>query len=136
MCMHAQLCSTLCEPMDCSPPISAVHGILQAGILEWIVISYFRGSSQPKNQTHVSCFGRQILNQLFHLGRSQNDSIKVLYSPFNNKEKISFPPIKKQQGKVWRNGHLSKVTQLVTWTADLQTFCIFTPVNIRVSITT
>ena len=99
MCMHAQLCSTLCDPMDCSPPISTVHGILQAGILEWIAISYFRGSSQPKNLTHVSCFGRQILNQLFHLGRFQNDSIKVLYSPFNNKEKSIFHQLKNNKEK-------------------------------------
>ena len=36
----AQLCPTLCDPMDCSPPGSSVHGIFQARILEWIAISY------------------------------------------------------------------------------------------------
>jgi len=41
----AQLCPTLCSPMDCSPPGSSVHGILQARILEWVAISYFKGSS-------------------------------------------------------------------------------------------
>ena len=35
LCMHAQSCLTLCDPMDCSPPVSSVYGILQARILEW-----------------------------------------------------------------------------------------------------
>ena len=41
----------VCNPMDCSLPGSSVHGILQARILEWVVISYSRGSSRPKDQT-------------------------------------------------------------------------------------
>ena len=48
---------TLCDPMDCSPPGSSVHGILQARILEWVAISSSRGSSWPRDQTHVSWFG-------------------------------------------------------------------------------
>ena len=47
--------------MDYSPPGSSVHGILHARILEWVAISFSRGSSQPRDQTHVSCIGRQIL---------------------------------------------------------------------------
>ena len=50
----AQSCLTLCAIMDCSPPGSSVHGILQARILEWGAISYFRGSSQHRDRTHVS----------------------------------------------------------------------------------
>ena len=49
----AQLCPTFCNPMDCSPPASSVHQILQARILE--CISFSRGSSQPKDWTQVSC---------------------------------------------------------------------------------
>ena len=45
----AQSCLTLCDPMDCSPPGSSVHGILQARILEWVAISFSRGSSQPRD---------------------------------------------------------------------------------------
>ena len=51
-------------PMDCSPPDSSVHGILQARILEWVAISSSRGSSWPKIRTCVSCIsciGRWIL---------------------------------------------------------------------------
>ena len=53
--IHAQLCPTLCDPLDCSPPGSSVHGISQARILEWVVISFSRVSSQPRNRTHTSC---------------------------------------------------------------------------------
>ena len=52
--LFAQLCPTLCSPMDCSLPGSSVLGILQARILEWVAIPFSRGSSQPKNQTWVS----------------------------------------------------------------------------------
>ena len=50
----AQSCPTLCDPVDCSPPGSSIHGILQARILEWVAISFSRGSSQPRDQTQVS----------------------------------------------------------------------------------
>ena len=55
--MHANLpqsCPTLSDPMDCSPPGSSVHGILQARTLAWVAISFSRGSSQPRDRTHVS----------------------------------------------------------------------------------
>ena len=44
-----QSCHTLCDPLVCSPPRSSVYGILQARILEWIAISFSRGSSQPRD---------------------------------------------------------------------------------------
>ena len=50
----AQSCPTLYDPMDCSPPGSAIHGILQASVLEWVAIPFSRGSSQPRDQTQVS----------------------------------------------------------------------------------
>ena len=50
-----QSCPTLCNPMDCSPPGSSVHRILQARILEWVAMPSSWGSSQPKDQTRVSC---------------------------------------------------------------------------------
>ena len=59
-----QLCLTFWDPMDCNPPGSSVHGILQARILEWVVISFSRGSSRPRDQICIpcgSCIGRQIL---------------------------------------------------------------------------
>ena len=50
----AQLCPTLCHPMDCSLPHSSVHGILQTRLLEWVAISFSSGSSWPRDQTWVS----------------------------------------------------------------------------------
>ena len=44
-----------CDPMDCNPPGSSVHGILQARILEWVAISFSRGSSQSRDWVQVSC---------------------------------------------------------------------------------
>ena len=49
----AQWCPNLCNPVDCSPPGSSVHGTLQARRLEWVSISSCRGSSQPRNRTLV-----------------------------------------------------------------------------------
>ena len=52
MCAKSlQSCLTLCDPMDCSPPGSSVHGILQARILEWVAMPSSRGSSKPRDQT-------------------------------------------------------------------------------------
>ena len=49
-----QSCPTLCDPMDCSLPGFSIHGIFQARILEWVAISFSRGSSQPRDRTLVS----------------------------------------------------------------------------------
>ena len=51
----SKLCPTLCNPTDCSPPGSSVHGILQARILEWVAILFSRGSSWPWDWTGLSC---------------------------------------------------------------------------------
>ena len=50
-----QLCPVLSDPVDCSPPGSSVQGILQERIPEWVAMPSSRGSSQPRNQTHISC---------------------------------------------------------------------------------
>ena len=50
----AQSCVTLCSPMDCSLPGSSIHGIFQARVLEWVAISFSRGSFQPRDGTWVS----------------------------------------------------------------------------------
>ena len=60
LCTHANLfqsCPTLCKPMDCSPPGSSVHGILQTRILERTAIPSCKGSSWPRDPTPVSCPG-------------------------------------------------------------------------------
>ena len=54
-CLVTQWYLTFCDPMDCSLPGSSVHAILQVRILEWVAISFSRGSSWPRDQTWVSC---------------------------------------------------------------------------------
>ena len=57
VCEVAQSCPTLCDPVDCNQLGFSVHGILQAKILEWIAISFSRGSSRPRDRTWVSLIG-------------------------------------------------------------------------------
>ena len=51
-----------CDPLDCSPPGSSLHGISQARILKWVVISVSRGSSRPRNWTRISCLAGRFFN--------------------------------------------------------------------------
>ena len=77
-----QSCPTLCDPMDCSPQSSSVHGILQARVLEWVAISFSRGSSRPRDWTQVSC----IAGRRFNLWATR----KVLYTiHFHTHKKIT-----------------------------------------------
>ena len=62
-----QSCPTLCDPMDCSPPGSSVHGTLQARILKWVAIPFSRLSSWPRHWTG-SLHCRPILYRLSHQG--------------------------------------------------------------------
>ena len=55
LCLVPQSHLTLCDPVDCSPPGSSVHGILQARILEWVAMPSSRESRQPRNRTQISC---------------------------------------------------------------------------------
>ena len=50
----AQSCPTFCDPMDCSLPGSSIHGIFQARVLEWVAVSFSRGSSWLRDWTRVS----------------------------------------------------------------------------------
>ena len=84
-CLVAQLCLTHCECVDCSLPGSSVHGILQARILEWVVISSSRGSSRPRDQTHVFCTGdgfftcRAMQGHTRRMGHGEDFRYNVVY---------------------------------------------------------
>ena len=67
-------CLTLCNPMDCRPPGSSIHGIFQARILEWVSISFSRGSSWPRDRTWVSC----IAGRLFTIGVNRELTVAYL----------------------------------------------------------
>ena len=74
-----QSCPTLCNPMDCSPPGSSIHGIFQTRILEWVAISFSRGSSQPRDRTPVSC-----IEARFFTIWATREALYSLYTSINN----------------------------------------------------
>ena len=82
----AQSCVTLCDPVDCSLPSSPIHGILQARILEWVAISFSRGSSLPRDRTRVSYTGGRRFN--FWASREAQDLIKYSYKMIDRLYKI------------------------------------------------
>ena len=64
----------LCDPVDCSLPGSSIHGIFQSGVLEWVAISFFRGSSQPRDWAQVSL----IVGRCFSIWATREDFIGFL----------------------------------------------------------
>ena len=64
MCSVAQMCLTLCDPMDCSPPGSSVHEIFLARILEWVAISYSRESFRPRDRK-MSLASPELVDRFF-----------------------------------------------------------------------
>ena len=87
-----QSCPTLCNPMDCSPPGSSVHGILQARVLEWVAISFSRGSSPPRDRTQVSC----IEGRLFTLWTTREVPVYIyiqgLHPPQGWRSLVGYSP--------------------------------------------
>ena len=77
---------TLCDPMDCSPPGSSVHGILQARTLEWVAISFSRRSSRPRARTKGSC-GSCITGRFFTFWATREAQHQI--GQFKKKKKIS-----------------------------------------------
>ena len=82
--LSCSLVSTLCDPMDCSPPGSAVHGIFQARTQEWVAISSCRGFFPPRDETrvsYISCTGWRVL---YHYTPIQNKNFKKQTKKNNN----------------------------------------------------
>ena len=71
----AQSCQTLCDPMDYSLRGSSIHGIFQARVLDWVTISFSRGSSWPRDQTQVS---RIVGKMLYYLRKPGQPKVEVL----------------------------------------------------------
>ena len=83
--------------MDCSPPGSSVHGILQARILEWVTISLSRESSRPRDRTQISCKAGSVFTAEW-LGKPFLLDTPAPFFPFYNclsllKNKLYFSPI-------------------------------------------
>ena len=84
-CAVLKLYPTLCNPQDCRPPGSLVHGILQATMVKWVAIHFSRGSSQPRDQTWVlHC--RQILYHLSH--QAVNSNMKNTFKKLSRRSRM------------------------------------------------
>ena len=83
VCVWAEFlsCVPLCHPVDCSPPGSSVHGLSQAKILKWVAISFSRGSSRPRDQTHISCISF-IGRWIFFYPWTTREALDVLFLYF------------------------------------------------------
>ena len=89
----AQSCLTRWDPVDCSPPGSSVHGILQARILEWVVISFSRGSSWPRDRTQVS----RIVGRFFNVLATRESPLQPGHKPLHTT---------KAKGPMWASSPL------------------------------
>ena len=89
-----QTCPTLCNPVDCSPPGSSVHGILQARILEWVAISFSRGSSQPSEWTQFS----RIAGRCFNLWATREAPLFLLNYSFIMAQMVKNLPAMQETG--------------------------------------
>ena len=99
--LSLQLCSTVCNPMDCSQPSSSVHGICQARILDWVAISSSRGSSPSRDHRGIS-FGSCIAGRFFTTEPLRKPHIQayvhILFVSSSN-ETIQRPLHRKRQKK-------------------------------------
>ena len=89
-----QSCPTLCNPVDCSLPGSSDHGIFQARVLEWVAISFSRGSSQPRDRTQVFCIASRLFTVWATLeAQTWTPSLRIIYGSPNQQR------FKKHTGK-------------------------------------
>ena len=106
----AQSCPTLCDPMDCSLPGSSVHGVLQARVLEWVAISFSRGSFQPRDQTRISC----IAGRCFTLWTTREDLSSVQFSSVTQSCPTLWDPINRSTPGLPVHHQLLEFTQTHT----------------------
>ena len=106
----AQSCPTLCDPMECSLLGSSVHGIFQARKLEWVTISFSRGSSQPRDWTWFSCIaGRFFTIWATAIKHMKRCSTSLIIREMQNKTttRYHFTPV--------RMAIIKKSTNYICW---------------------
>ena len=117
----AQSCPTVCDPMDCSLPGSSVHGIFQAVVLEWIAISFSRGSSQARDRTQVShSVDRRLTvwttREVWYAGSVQFSSVAqscpTLFDPMN-RSTPSLPGVLHHQLPEFTQTHVHRVSDTI-----------------------
>ena len=101
LCLLAQSCLTLCDPMNCSPPGSSVHGILQARTLEWVAMPSSRGPPQTRDQTQVSHTAGGFFTNWATREAQQCPVSRVKHLPFPHFDQQAHlgPPVPKRNTK-------------------------------------
>ena len=84
LCLVAQSYPTLCDPLDCSPPGSSVHGILQARTSEWVAVPSPRGSSGPKDRIYIFCLLRWQAGSLSRVPPGMQEKKLIPFSTSGN----------------------------------------------------
>ena len=92
-CLASKLCLTLCDPMDCSPPGSSIHRISQVRLLEWVAVSFSRGSSRPRGQTQVS----RIVDKRFTIWATREVIKEYIQCLATSKSKALPEPLERTQ---------------------------------------
>ena len=85
-----QSCLTLCDPIDCNLPGSSSHGIFQARVLEWVTISFSRGSSPPRDRTWVSSSLTRDQTQAHCIGSAESQPLDHQGSPYSLLLRVPF----------------------------------------------
>ena len=93
-CLVTQSCLILCDPMDCSPPSSSVHGDSPGKNTGVGCHALLQGSSQPRDWSCVSCIGRQILNCCWHLGSPLGHMLLPYWKRQLNTEFLAYKQIR------------------------------------------
>ena len=135
----AQLCPPLCDSVDCSPPGSSIHGILQARVLRWVSIPFSRGSSQSRDWTQVSRIvgrrfnlwaTREAPNMMNISRRREGQRRLACHSPWGYKESETTEQLHTKPltvwitincGKFWKRWYLVFWKYQTTWLASWET---------------
>ena len=99
LCVSCSVLSESVQPVDCSPPGFSVRGILQARILEWVAMPSSRGSSQPRDQTQVSCIGGGLFSIWAHSMGSPLYALNIYTFYFINYTTIKLEKMNWETGK-------------------------------------
>ena len=101
----AQLCLTLCHPIDYSPPASSVHGGFQARILEWVAFPSSRGSFQPRDWICVSCIVRWVLYYWVTREEETKTRVQMKRTQLNLNNKVRFLKGSEHWTESWRKSN-------------------------------
>ena len=116
--VKSQSCLTLCDPVDCSLPVSSVHGIFQARVLEWVAISFSRGSSQPRDQTWVSHTAGRHFTIWATGSKQEKEYVKAIYC---HPAYVTYMQSTSWEMLGWRKDKLeSRLLEEISITSDMQ----------------